>query len=155
MTQIWILVLAMLVTASLCDVPQRRHNPGAPLMPTAPPIKPFSLSSACSVEVKTLCDLRSPFGDKAIACLEKNARELSPTCASWHNARMACKREVASADFSSCEECKRFCSGNLSLLHCLRSAGPRLPMLGVTAACTDTDFYRAISKAYRKVHQTS
>jgi hypothetical protein len=147
------IVLLLVIAAADPQAPRRRHNPGAPLMEEAPVIKPFSLSSACNSEIKTFCDLRSPFGTHAERCLDLHASQLSETCRTWHQARMTCKNEIATADFSTCESCKRFCGKEgLSLMHCLRRAGPMLHQLGITRGCTDTDFFRSITAAYRKIH---
>ncbi len=148
-------VLLLLARGIVAQSPERRHKPGAPLMPKAPVIKPFSLSSACREEMKTLCDLRSPFGEQAERCLDNHMLQLSETCGVWHKARMACKLQIAAASFTECEACARFCTKDVSLMHCIRAAGSRLPALGVTAECTDSDFFRSVTRAYRKVHQAS
>lgn len=155
---LFVVVVGLLATIALSEgVPQRRHNPGAPRAPHADPVlKTFSLSSACSREIREICALRSPHGDKAIACLDAHRGELSAVCAEWHDARLACVSALQKADYTQCEECREACTGaEKSLMHCLRRVGVKIAHIGVGQECTATDFYKSMTRAYRKVHQMS
>lgn len=126
-----------------------RHQEGAPRHVPIPTIAAYSLNSACQSELRDICELRSPFGDRAIKCFEGHKSELSGTCAEWHTARMECKNQIEGSTFEGCPDCKSFCGRGKSLLHCIRAAGTRILSLGVDERCTDTAFYKSMHRRSR------
>lgn len=129
-----------------------KHKEGAPAHVDVPTIPPFSLNSACAQELREICEMRSPFQQKAIECFEAHRSELSPTCGEWHDARMHCKTQIESSTFEQCPECRKFCGVGLSLMHCIRAAGNRITAMGVDSKCLDTAFFKSINRHYKLKH---
>ncbi|CUG87830.1 Hypothetical protein, putative [Bodo saltans] len=113
-------------------------------------IPPYSLNAACASETRELCEVRSPYSEQAIQCFESRKSELSPNCATWHEARMQCKGQIAASTMDGCPECRGFCGERHSLMHCIRAAGSRIRNMGVDDRCTDTDFFRSINRRFKR-----
>lgn len=129
-----------------------RHMPGAPFHAPIPTIAPYSLATACATELRDICELRSPYNDRAIKCFDAHRPELSPSCLEWHEARMQCKTQIEGASYDLCPDCRIHCGHGKSLLHCLRAAGNRMGLLQVNSQCTDTAFFRSMNRRARIQH---
>jgi hypothetical protein len=113
-------------------------------------IAPYSLNTACATETRELCEVRSPHSEQAIQCFESRKAELSPQCATWHEARMQCKGQIEASTMEGCPECRNICGERHSLMHCVRAAGSRIRAMGVDERCTDTDFFRSMNRRFKR-----
>eukprot|EP00744_Colponema_vietnamica_P018250 GILI01025749.1.p1 GENE.GILI01025749.1~~GILI01025749.1.p1 ORF type:complete len:160 (+),score=10.40 GILI01025749.1:39-518(+) len=141
----YVVLCIMLCNFVTCEAKVRRPHEATAVSFTVPP---YSLSTACSAEIRKWCEFRTPYQIEAVNCFEAHKNELSKTCLSWHNARISCQSQIdEKVSKNECNEvCMRHCGSGKSLLLCMRVLARSIRSV-TDKSCYSSDFAKSIVRS--------